>query len=164
MGTRRRYRYRGGDPFIPNPNATGPAGEEREKKRYQAWLAKRNVEAVEDAKGREENAKMAAFNAKQAEARKAEIEELRLKKSEEKQDEVNDVNRPSNTDITDCKKILKSHGIMSLNNGKVWLKDKENRKVGADVFAQVSGCVKTIEASRQGSGRKTRRRKSRRRR
>jgi hypothetical protein len=181
MATRRRVRhhrkrYRGGEEFIEkkfvmpagvNPRAFGTLKarhEAAERARYEAWKKSREVEAREDAKGREEDAKMAAFNAKQIEARKAEVEELRLKKSEEKQDEATDDMGPSSADVKNCKKTLKSRGIMSLSKGKEWLANKENRKAGAAVYAEVVGCVKTIEASRQAAGRRTRRRKSHRRR
>jgi hypothetical protein len=160
MGTRRRHRKRGGDPFIPNPNATGPAGMEREKKRYEEWLAKRKVEAVEESKGREENAKMASFNKKQLDQRKKELDDLR-KLEQERRERLQEQSNP-------CMNILKQAGItgtpdeMKKAYRRFSLKNHPDKGGDTATFQKVNDCYQQKTAS--GAGRKTRRRKSRRRR
>jgi hypothetical protein len=165
MGTRRRHRKRGGDPFIPNPNATGPAGMEREKKRYEEWLAKREVEARAEAsaredieKGKEEDAKMASFNKMRMKERRKEIDDLR-KLEQERRERLQEQSNP-------CINILKQAGITGTPAEKrtayrkFALKNHPDKGGDQEVFKKVDGCYKASI----GAGRKTRRRKSRRRR
>lgn len=161
MGTRRRHRrHRGGDPFIPDKTATGPAAREREKKRYEEWLAKRKVEAVEDAKGREEDAKMADFYAKQKRERAQELIDTA------KQREESDIESTRAADEkarrSECRNYLRSHNPpISPKTASEWLADKTNRANPQD-YKEVRDCVRILTST--GAGRKTRRRKSRRRR
>jgi hypothetical protein len=162
MGTRRRHRkHRGGDPFIPDKTAIGPAGQEREKKRYEAWLANRKVEAVEDAKGHEENAMMAAFNEKQKRERSQELIDTA------KQREESDIESTRAADEkarrSECINYLRSHNPpISRKAAKKWLENKDNLRANPQDYAEVRDCVRILGAA--GAGRKTRRRKTRRRR
>ena len=160
MGTRRRVRhhrkrYRGGEPFIPDLTATGPAAKERERKRYEAWLAKRKVEAEDDAKGHEENAKMAAFNERQKQQRAKELEDLR-KLEEGRRKSVSD----------SCKDVLETNGITGntpAERRKAYmqfaLKNHPDKGGDTELFQKVDGCYRK---QLEGAGR-TRRRGSRRR-
>lgn len=168
MGTRRRTkhhkrRYRGGEEFVARPfkAVTGRPGERAghqaaETKRYNEWKAKREVEAREDAKGREEDAKMAAFNEKQKQQRAKELEDLR--KMEERR-------RKSISDR--CEDILETNGITGTADEKkkayrrFALKNHPDKGGDTATFQKVDGCYKK---GLEGAGRKTRRRKSHRRR
>jgi hypothetical protein len=161
MGTRRRHRkHRGGDPFIPDKTATGPAAREREKKRYEEWLAKRKVEAVEDAKGHEENAKMADFYAKQKRERAQELIETAKQREEADIESTRAADEKARK--SECKTYLRSHdpALSSPKAAKEWLADKTNRANPQD-YKEVRDCVRILGAT---GGRKTRRRKTRRRR
>ena len=187
MGTRRRVRhhrkrYRGGEEFVKRPfvapanpaaiNRARAAHESSEIKRYNEWKAKREVEAREDAKGREEDAKMAAFNEKQKRERAKELEDLR-KMEEERRKRVEEEDRqPSNP----CVAVLKEAGVVGkttkdLKSSVRQFSLKNHPDKGGDTatFQKVYGCyekkldyLQRKEAS--GAGRKTRRRKSHRRR
>ena len=163
MGTRRRHRkHRGGDPFIPNPNAIGPAAKEIEKKRYEAWLAQRKVEAVEDAKGREEDSKMADFYARQKRERSEELIETAKKREEADIESTRAADEKKRR--SECRDQLRSHvpALSSPKAAKQWLVIKDNRRANPQDYAEVRDCVRILTAT--GAGRKTRRRKSRRRR
>jgi hypothetical protein len=172
MGTRRRVRhhrkrYRGGEEFIErpfvmpqgvNPRLIGTLKAKHvasEKARYEAWKAKRDVEAREDAKGREEDAKMAAFNEKQKQQRAKELDDLR-KLEEGRRKSVS----------TKCEDILETNGITGTPAEKrtayrkFALRNHPDKGGDAEVFKKVDGCYKAAI----GAGRKTRRRKSHRRR
>jgi hypothetical protein len=165
MGTRRRHRrHRGGDPFIPDKTAVGPAAREREKKRYEAWLAKRKVEAVEDAKGREEDAKMADFYAKQKRERSEELVETAKQREEADIESTRAADEKARR--SECRNHLRSHdpSLSSPKAANEWLANKSNMRANPQDYKEVRDCVRILTSSKDGAGRKTRRRKSRRRR
>jgi hypothetical protein len=168
MATRRRIRhhrkrYRGGEAFVErpfvmptgaNPRSIGTLKAQHlasEKARYEVWKKTREVEAREDAKGREDDAKMAAFNEKQKQQRAKELEDLR--KLEEGR-------------RNPCAAILAGEGITGTPAEKKTaykkfaLRNHPDKGGDAEVFKKVDGCYKASV----GAGRKTRRRKSHRRR
>ena len=165
MGTRRRHRkHRGGDPFIPDPTATGPAAKEREKKRYEAWLAKRKVEAVEDY-GLEKIKQDRSSELKSL-ARDSPVK-LRIHEEEQKIAEK-DIETTRKADDkarrAQCKEHLRSHtpALTSPKAAKEWLADKSHMRENPVDYKEVRNCVRILQAN--GAGRRTRRRKSRRRR
>ena len=164
MGTRRRHRYRGGDPFIPDPTATGPAAKEREKKRYEAWLAKRKVEAVEDY-GLEKIKQDRSSELKSL----ARVSPVKLRIHEEQQkiaEEDIETTRKADDKArrAQCKEHLRSHtpALTSPKAAKEWLADKSHMRENPVDYKEVRNCVRILQAN--GAGRRTRRRKSRRRR
>jgi len=185
MGTRRRHRrrYRGGEEFIERPFVM-PTGVKptsigtlkakhlaSEKARYEAWKAKREVEARAEAsareasarqdieKGKEEDAKMASFNKKRGEERKKELDDLR-KLEQERRERLQEESNP-------CMNILKQAGItgtpdeMKKAYRRFSLKNHPDKGGDTATFQTVSDCY---DKTKVGAGRKTRRRKSRRRR
>lgn len=164
MGTRRHKKYRGGVPFIPDPNATGPAGQEREKKRYEAWLANRKVEAVEDSaleKIKQDRLRelSSVASTSPVKARIHQEQEKLAEKDIESTRAADEKKRRS-----ECKAHLRSHNppLKSPDAAKVWLDNKDNRRANPQDYAEVRDCLRILTAT--GAGRKTRRRKTRRRR
>lgn len=182
MGTRRRRqhkkRYRGGDEFVEQKFAA-PAGnvpprtlallkrthDVKERARYEAWKAKREVEAREDAKGREEDAKMADFYAKQKREREHELintAQQRAEASIESTREADDKRQRN-----ECRDYLRSHTPPLKNPEEVknWLADKSNMRENPADYKEVRDCLRFLTAKKEGAGRrKTRRLKSHRRR
>jgi hypothetical protein len=165
MGTRRRHRkHRGGVPFIPDKTAIGPAGQEREKKRYEAWLANRKIEAVEDSaleKIKRERLDELSGLASTSPV-KARIHEEQEKISEKDIESTRAADEE--TRRLECKAHLRSHipPLKSRSAAKEWLDNKDNRRANPQDYAEVRDCVRILGAA--GAGRKTRRRKTRRRR
>ena len=167
MVTRRRHRkHRGGDPFIPNPNATGPVAMEREHKRYEAWLAKRKVEAVED--HGLEKIKQDRLSELKSLARDSPVK-LRIHEEQQKIAEK-DIETTRKADDkarrSECRNYLKSHTppLNSPKEAKEWLEDKSHKRENPVDYKDVSNCVRILQAPKDGAGRRTRRRKSHRRR
>jgi hypothetical protein len=168
MGTRRRYRkHRGGDPFIPDLTATGPAAKEREKKRYEAWLAKRKVEAVEDY-GLEKIKQDRSSELKSL----AGVSPVKARIQEEQEKEASR-RRAEKEASNPCITILKSAGVSGKTSSdlrksvkKFALKNHPDKGGDKENFQKVYGCYekKLAYLETKGAGRRTRRRKSRRRR
>lgn len=180
MGTRRRIRhhrkrYRGGEEFIEkkfvmptgvNPRTFGALKarhEAAERARYEAWKKSRDVEAREDAKGREEDAKMADFYEKQKKERAQELIETA------QQRETTDIESTRAADEkarrSECRSHLRSHNpsLSTPKAAKEWLADKTNMRANPQDYKEVRDCLRILTASKDGAGR-TRRRKSHRRR
>jgi hypothetical protein len=211
MGTRRhkkhpRRRYRGGEEFVPkpfvaptpNPNSRRApnlavlkaAHEESEKKRYEDWKAKREVEAREDMKGHEENRAMAPFYEKKRNELSRELIDttrdrdsdakmapfFEKKKNELRQELIDTARHREEADIestrkadekkrrAECREHLKSHDppLRSPNSVQTWLADKSNQKNNPSDYKEVRDCLRILKAPK--GGRRTRRRKSHRRR
>ena len=169
MGTRRRVRhhrkrYRGGEPFIPDPNAIGPAAKEREEKRYEAWLAKRKVEAVED-HGLEKIKQDRSSELKSL----ATVSPVKFRIHEEQQKIAEaDIETTRKADEKErrkgCRNYLQSHTppLNSAKDAKEWLAVRANKRADLQDYVEVRDCLRILTAT--GAGRRTRRRKSRRRR
>jgi len=162
MGTRRHKKYRGGVPFIPDPSAIGPAGQAREKKRYEAWLANRKVEAVEDSaleKIKQDRLRELSSMASSSPV-KARIHEEQEKIAEKDIESTRAVDEKKRR--SECKAHLRSHNppLKSPDAAEEWLATA-NRRANPQDYAEVRDCVRILKSTRGG---KTRRRKTRRRR
>jgi hypothetical protein len=173
MGTRRhRRRYRGGEEFVKRPfvapanpaaiNRARAAHENSEIKRYNEWKAKREVEAREDAKGREEDANMASFYEKQKRDQAQEL--IDTAKHREEADIESTRKADEKARLVECKEHLRSHSppLKSPSAAQEWLSNKLNQKANPQDYKEVRDCLRVLTAAK--GGRKTRRRKSHRRR
>jgi len=171
MGTRRR-RQRGGEefvkrPFVPpaNPaaiNRAKAAHENSEIKRYNEWKAKREVEAREDAKAREEDAKMAAFYEKKKREQAQELIDTARQREEADIESTRKADEKARR--VECKEHLRSHNppLKSPEAAQAWLSDKLNQRANPQDYKEVRDCLRVLTAPK--GGRRTRRRKSHRRR
>jgi hypothetical protein len=169
MGTKRRVkhhrrRYRGGEEFIERPfnppKGVNPSAlpmlakkhKAEEEKRYQEWKAKREVEAREDLKGREEDAKMASFYERQKQERGKELDDVR--KSEQRLRILS----------ATCPEALKISKIIGTDREKTkayrqFARTNHPDKGGdKEVFQKVDGCYRA-SLEEVGGRRKTRRRR-----
>jgi hypothetical protein len=179
MGTRRqKRRYRGGEEFVPkpfvppkpNPNSRRPINIElakqmhkaAEKKRYEAWKAIREVEARQDMKDRESDAKMAPFYEKKKNELSQELIDTAKHREEADIESTRDADEKKRR--SECKEHLRSHDPPLKNTAiaKSWLEDKSNQKKDPYDYKEVRDCVRILNAPT--GGRRTRRRKSHRRR
>jgi hypothetical protein len=183
MGTRRhKRRYRGGEEFVAKPfvsKLTNPRGldvmrekkshEESEKKRYQDWKSKRDIEARQDMKDRESDAKMAAFNEKQKRERYEELESVRKAEEERRKSAEEEPSKKKHP----CVEVLKSAGVtgktkkdLTASVRKFSMKNHPDKGGDTAKFQEVYGCYekKLAYLEDKGGRRRTRRRKSHRRR
>jgi len=181
MGTRRRIkhhrrRYRGGEEFIERP-FVAPKGVNpsslpmlakkhkiEEEARYNAWKAKREVEAREDLKGREEDAKMAPFYDKQKRERRDELIETARQREESDIESTRAASEKARR--AECREHLRSHdpSLSSPTKADSWLADKRNQKQNPQDYAEVRNCVRILTTPKAAGRRRTRRHKSHRRR
>ena len=180
MGTKRRVkhhrrRYRGGEEFVERP-FVAPKGinpsalpmlakkhKAEEEKRYEAWKKNREVEAREDLKGREEDAKMEAFYDKQKRERRDELIETARQREESDIESTRAASEKARR--AECREHLRSHdpSLSSPTKANEWLADKLNQRQNPQDYAEVRNCVRILTASK-AAGRRTRRRHTRRRR
>jgi hypothetical protein len=176
MGTRRRVkhhrkRYRGGEEFIERP-FVAPKGVNpsslpmlakkhkiEEEARYNAWKANREVEAREDLKGREEDAKMEPFYEKQKRERRDELIETARRREESDIESTRAASEKARR--AECREYLRSHdpSLSSPTKANAWLANKLNQRTNPQGYAEVRNCLRILTASKGAGRRKTRRRR-----